>query len=54
MCLTFRLVFYPLNILKVYITVSQVRLALQVLKLACVDDSWSVPDEHALSREALR
>jgi hypothetical protein len=52
--LTCRRVFCPFYILKVYITSSKVGLALQILKLACVDDSGSVSDAHVLSGQAVQ
>jgi hypothetical protein len=42
----------PLDVLKVYITVSKVCLALEILKLAGVDDSGSVSDANVLSGQA--
>jgi hypothetical protein len=52
--LTCRTVFCPLDILKVYIAMSKVGVALEVLKLAGVDDSGSVSDAQVLSGQAVQ
>jgi hypothetical protein len=47
-----RRIFRPVDVLDVYVATSKVGLALEILKLAGVDDGRSVADEHVLSGQA--
>jgi hypothetical protein len=51
---TCRSIFCPLDILKVYIAMLKIGLALEVLKFAGVDDSGPVSEAHILSRQAVQ